>query len=232
MSGQRPAGLEVTSPMTLPAHPSHPQGAPSCAVRDRGATGLTGHEPLSLLTVRRPRVTMGTVTAPARRPEDAAGDADSCAASGRGTGRGRRPLSALPSPPRSLWPGGSSPDHVLAEDVLQDAFLSVWRDPAAFDASPSLPPGCWPWCTTRRWTPSDARSRQRRRKTRAEDDLPLAAPGRSPTSRTTPGPGSSPTACARARQPPRHPAGGPDPGLLRRLPSGRSRPSPTLRSGR
>ena len=33
----------------------------------------------------------------------------------------------------SRWPGASSADDVLAEDVLQEVFLSVWRDPSAYE---------------------------------------------------------------------------------------------------
>jgi RNA polymerase sigma factor (sigma-70 family) len=79
------------------------------------------------------RVIMGVVTSPVRRPDDAAGDADvmrRIRAGDRGGiddlyERFRRPAFALAR--RILA------DDALAEDVLQEVFLSVWRDPGAFD---------------------------------------------------------------------------------------------------
>ena len=79
------------------------------------------------------RVTMGAVTSPVRRPDDAAGDADVMRRIRAGDRtavdelyeRFRRPAFALAR--RILA------DDTLAEDVLQEVFLSVWRDPAAFD---------------------------------------------------------------------------------------------------
>ena len=76
---------------------------------------------------------MGAVTRPARRPEHELPGRRS-AAPHRGGRRGavddlyerfRRPAFALAR--RILA------DDTLAEDVLQDVFLSVWRDPGAFD---------------------------------------------------------------------------------------------------
>jgi RNA polymerase sigma factor (sigma-70 family) len=79
------------------------------------------------------RVTMGAVTTPARRPEDAEGDADLLRRIRAGDQtavdglyeRFRRPAFALAR--RILA------DDVLAEDVLQEVFLSIWRDPSAFE---------------------------------------------------------------------------------------------------
>ena len=79
------------------------------------------------------RVTMGAVSTPARRPEDAAGDADVLRRIRAGDPtaiddlyeRFRRPAFALAR--RILA------DDVLAEDVLQEVFLSVWRDPSAYE---------------------------------------------------------------------------------------------------
>src|SRR3954452_18537020 len=83
--------------------------------------------------LRTMRVTMGAVSTPARRPEDAAGDADILRRIRAGDptaiddlyARFRRPAFALAR--RILA------DDVLAEDVLQEVFLSVWRDPAAYE---------------------------------------------------------------------------------------------------
>ena len=97
---------------------------------------------------------------PARRPEDDAADADlvrRIRAGDRGAvddlyERFRRPAFALAR--RILG------DDVLAEDVLQDVFLSVWRDPGAFDGGRgSFASWLLAWSTTRRSTPSAARSR-------------------------------------------------------------------------
>jgi RNA polymerase sigma-70 factor (ECF subfamily) len=79
------------------------------------------------------RVTMGAVSTPVRRPEDAAGDADILRRIRAGDPgaiddlyeRFRRPAFALAR--RILA------DDVLAEDVLQEVFLSVWRDPSAYE---------------------------------------------------------------------------------------------------
>jgi RNA polymerase sigma-70 factor (ECF subfamily) len=78
-------------------------------------------------------VTMGAVTTPSRRPEDAEGDADLLRRIRAGDQtavdglyeRFRRPAFALAR--RILA------DDVLAEDVLQEVFLSIWRDPSAFE---------------------------------------------------------------------------------------------------
>jgi RNA polymerase sigma-70 factor (ECF subfamily) len=76
---------------------------------------------------------MGAVSTPARRPEDAAGDADVLRRIRAGDptaiddlyARFRRPAVALAR--RILA------DDALAEDVLQEVFLSVWRDPSAYE---------------------------------------------------------------------------------------------------
>src|SRR3954454_6272774 len=76
---------------------------------------------------------MGAVSRPPRRPEDAPGDADVLQRIRAGDrsavddlyARFRRPAFALAR--RILA------DDVLAEDVLQEVFLSVWRDPAAYE---------------------------------------------------------------------------------------------------
>ena len=79
------------------------------------------------------RVTMGAVSTPVRRPEDAAGDAEIL----------RRIRAGDPSAVDDLYERFRRPafalarrilaDDVLAEDVLQEVFLSVWRDPAAYE---------------------------------------------------------------------------------------------------
>ena len=76
---------------------------------------------------------MGGVSTPVRRPGDAEGDADVLRRIRAGDPRAiddlyerfRRPAFALAR--RILG------DDVLAEDVLQEVFLSVWRDPSAYE---------------------------------------------------------------------------------------------------
>ena len=123
------------------------------------------------------RVTMGLVTQPPRRADDAARDADVMRrihAGDRGAvdelyERFRRPAYALAR--RILA------DDALAEDVLQEVFLSVWRDPASFDRGRgSL--SSW-LLTVVHHKAVDAVRReesQRRRQTQAEDELVLDAP--------------------------------------------------------
>src|SRR6476661_4124272 len=81
------------------------------------------------------RVTMGAVSRPVRPPQSGSEDDDlvrRIRAGDRGAVddlylRFRRPAFALAR--RILA------DDALAEDVLQDVFLSVWRDPGAYDQS-------------------------------------------------------------------------------------------------
>src|SRR5688500_10755644 len=125
MSGQRPSGLEVTwhctsftsvTPVTRAAclaPPLCPQRAD--VNRARGAS-------------RPRRATTGPVPSPRRPAEDAARDADLMRRISAGDrsavdalyARFRRPAYALAR--RILA------DETMAEDVLQEVFLSVWRD--------------------------------------------------------------------------------------------------------
>jgi RNA polymerase sigma factor (sigma-70 family) len=120
---------------------------------------------------------MGAVSPPVRRPEDPAADADLLRRIGAGDRtavddlyeRFRRPAFALAR--RILA------DDSLAEDVLQEVFLSVWRDPAAYDrARGSL--SSW-LLTVVHHKAVDAVRReesQRRRQTLAEEESALAEP--------------------------------------------------------
>ena len=120
---------------------------------------------------------MGAVTRPARRPEGDSGDADLAArvrAGDRGAvddlyDRFRRPAFALAR--RILA------DDTLAEDVVQDVFLSVWRDPHAYDrARGSF--SSWLMAMVHHKAVDAVRREEshRRRQSRAEDDLALTAP--------------------------------------------------------
>jgi RNA polymerase sigma factor (sigma-70 family) len=120
---------------------------------------------------------MGAVSPPERRPADDPADAALVRRIRAGERdavddlyeRFRRPAFALAR--RILA------DDTLAEDVLQDVFLSVWRDPSAFDRARG---GFASWLLALvHHKAVDAVRReesQRRRQTRAGDELVLAAP--------------------------------------------------------
>ncbi|HEX2074467.1 MAG TPA: sigma-70 family RNA polymerase sigma factor [Geodermatophilus sp.] len=120
---------------------------------------------------------MGAVSRPARPTGEDPRDADlvlRIRAGDRGAiddlyDRFRRPAFALAR--RILA------DDTLAEDVLQDVFLSVWRDPGAFDRGRG---SFASWLMTLvHHKAVDAVRREeahRRRQTRAEDDLLRSAP--------------------------------------------------------
>jgi RNA polymerase sigma-70 factor (ECF subfamily) len=119
---------------------------------------------------------MGLVSRPARRPDES-GDADlvrRVAAGDRGAvddlyERFRRPAFALAR--RILA------DDVLAEDVLQDVFLTVWRDPGAYDRSRGSF-SSWLMAMVHHKAVDAVRREEshRRRQTRAEEEHDLAAP--------------------------------------------------------
>jgi RNA polymerase sigma factor (sigma-70 family) len=120
---------------------------------------------------------MGVVSPPVRRPEDPAADADvlrRLRAGDRGAieelyDRFRRPAFALAR--RILG------DDVLAEDVVQEVFLGVWRDPAAYDrARGSL--ASWLLAVVHHKAVDAVRREesQRRRQTLAEEELALDEP--------------------------------------------------------
>ena len=68
-------------------------------------------------------------------------------------------------------------DDVLAEDVVQDVFLTVWRDPAAFDTARGSF-SSWLLAMVHHKAVDAVRREEshRRRQTRAEDDLALSTP--------------------------------------------------------
>jgi RNA polymerase sigma-70 factor (ECF subfamily) len=120
---------------------------------------------------------MGLVSRPARRPGDDSGDADlvrRVSAGDRGAvddlyERFRRPAFALAR--RILA------DDVLAEDVLQDVFLTVWRDPGAYDRSRGTF-SSWLMAMVHHKAVDAVRREEshRRRQARAEEDHDLTAP--------------------------------------------------------
>ena len=120
---------------------------------------------------------MVLVSRPTRSPEEGAADLElirRVAAGDRGAvddlyERFRRPAFALAR--RVLG------DDVLAEDVLQDVFLGIWRDPAAFDGSRGSV-ASWLLAMVHHKAVDSVRREEshRRRQARAEDDLVLSAP--------------------------------------------------------
>jgi RNA polymerase sigma factor (sigma-70 family) len=126
---------------------------------------------------RTPHVTMGLVSRPRRSPEDGVADLElvrRVAAGDRGAvddlyQRFRRPAFALAR--RVIA------DDTLAEDVLQDVFLSIWRDPSGFDRARGTASS---WVLTMvHHKAVDAVRREeshRRRRARAEEELALDAP--------------------------------------------------------
>ena len=123
------------------------------------------------------RVIMGAVTSRVRPADDPAGDADVLRRIRAGDrsavddlyARFRRPAFALAR--RILA------DDALAEDVLQEVFLSVWRDPAAFDRGKGSV-ASWLLAVVHHKAVDAVRREesQRRRQARAEDELVLDAP--------------------------------------------------------
>ena len=120
---------------------------------------------------------MGTVTRPARRLGDDPGDADIVSRLCQGDrsavddlyDRFRRPAFALAR--RVLA------DYVLGEGVLQDAFLSVWRDPHAYDSSRGSFASWFLAMVHHKAVDAVRREEsQRRRQARAEQEVVLAAP--------------------------------------------------------
>ena len=122
-------------------------------------------------------MTMGAVTRPARPPERSSPDADLLRRIAAGDAgavddlyeRFRRPAFALAR--RILA------DDTLAEDVIQEVFLSVWRDPGAFDGRRGTF-ASWLMAMVHHKAVDAVRREesQRRRQTLAEDDLVLSAP--------------------------------------------------------
>src|SRR6478609_3374076 len=172
MTGQRPMRDEVTSFLTVVT--STPDGrAGTCDSRHPKMRHRTG----GWVCCEGFRVTMGAVSRPVRPPQSGSEDAAlvrRIRAGDRGAvddlyERFRRPAFALAR--RILA------DDVLAEDVLQDVFLSVWRNPSAYDrARGSF--ASWLLALVHHKAVDSVRREesQRRRQSRAGDELVLAAP--------------------------------------------------------
>ncbi|TFV46867.1 sigma-70 family RNA polymerase sigma factor [Blastococcus sp. TF02A-35] len=122
-------------------------------------------------------MTMGAVSRPVRRPEDGVGDVEILRRIRAGERdavdelyeRFRRPAFALAR--RILADDG------LAEDVLQDVFLGVWRDPYAYDGARGSF-SSWLLAVVHHKAVDAVRREesQRRRQARAEDQAVLDEP--------------------------------------------------------
>ncbi|RZU31437.1 sigma-70 family RNA polymerase sigma factor [Blastococcus saxobsidens] len=120
---------------------------------------------------------MGAVSRPVRRPEDGDGDVEILRRIRAGDrsavddlyDRFRRPAFALAR--RILADDG------LAEDVLQDVFLGVWRDPSGYDGTRGSF-ASWLLAVVHHKAVDAVRREesQRRRQARAEDEAVLEAP--------------------------------------------------------
>jgi RNA polymerase sigma-70 factor (ECF subfamily) len=121
---------------------------------------------------------MGLVTRPPRRAaDDAAADTELMRRVREGDrgavddlyDRFRRPAFALARRVLS--------DDTLAEDVLQDVFLAIWKDPGAFDGARGSV-ASWLLAMVHHKAVDAVRREEshRRRQTRAEDDLRLTEP--------------------------------------------------------
>lgn len=120
---------------------------------------------------------MGLVSSPARRVGDGPAGADLLLRMRAGDRSAVDELYDRYSRPAFALARRILADEVLAEDVLQDVFLSVWRDPGAFDAARG---SFSSWLMTMvHHQAVDAVRREeshRRRQARAEDDLVLSTP--------------------------------------------------------
>ncbi|SNS48671.1 RNA polymerase sigma-70 factor, ECF subfamily [Geodermatophilus pulveris] len=120
---------------------------------------------------------MGLVSSPARRVGDGPAGADLVLRIRAGDRRAVDDLYDRYSRPAFSLARRVLGDDVLAEDVVQDVFLSVWRDPGAFDAARGSF-SSWLMAMVHHKAVDAVRREesQRRRQGRAEDELTLAEP--------------------------------------------------------
>src|ERR1700712_4453429 len=120
---------------------------------------------------------MGAVSRPVRRPADDREDAELLRRVRAGERDAVDALYERFSRPAFALARRILADDVLAEDVLQDVFVTVWRDPGAFDRARG---GVASWVLAMvHHKAVDAVRREeahRRRQARAQEDLVLAAP--------------------------------------------------------
>ena len=120
---------------------------------------------------------MGLVSSPARRVGDGPAGADLILRMRAGDRSAVDELYDRYSRPAFALARRILADEVLAEDVLQDVFLSVWRDPGAFDAARGSF-SSWLMAMVHHKAVDAVRREEahRRRQSRAEEDLVLRAP--------------------------------------------------------
>jgi len=120
---------------------------------------------------------MGAVSRPARRPEEDSADVDLVRRIRAGERAAVDGLYQRFSRPAYALARRILADDALAEDVLQEVFVSVWRDPAAFDRSRGTVASWLLGMVHHKAVDAVRREEsQRRRRARAEDDLALSAP--------------------------------------------------------
>ena len=120
---------------------------------------------------------MGLVSSPARRVGDGPAGADLLVRMRAGDRSAVDELYDRYSRPAFALARRILADAALAEDVLQDVFLSVWRDPGAYDpARGSF--SSWLMAMVHHKAVDAVRKEEshRRRQSRAEDDLALSTP--------------------------------------------------------
>ena len=120
---------------------------------------------------------MGAVSRPARRPEEDSADVDLVRRIRAGERAAVDDLYQRFARPAFALARRILADDGLAEDVLQDVFVTVWRDPAAFDRARGTV-AAWVLGMVHHKAVDAVRREesQRRRRTRAEDDLALSEP--------------------------------------------------------
>lgn len=120
---------------------------------------------------------MGAVTRPARRPEEDFADVDLVRRIRAGERAAVDDLYLRFRAPAFALARRILADDGLAEDVVQDVFVSVWRDPAAFDRARGSV-ASWLLAMVHHKAVDAVRREesQRRRRARAEDDLALRVP--------------------------------------------------------
>jgi RNA polymerase sigma factor (sigma-70 family) len=120
---------------------------------------------------------MGAVTTPARRLEDPTGDADVMQRIRVGDRSGLEELYERYRRPAFALARRILADDILAEDVLQEVFLSVWRDPSAFDRGRGSV-ASWLLAVVHHKAVDAVRREesQRRRQLQAEEEMALEAP--------------------------------------------------------
>jgi RNA polymerase sigma factor (sigma-70 family) len=120
---------------------------------------------------------MGAVSRPARRPEEDSADVDLVRRIRAGERTAVDDLYQRFARPAFALARRILADDGLAEDVLQDVFVTVWRDPAAFDRARGTV-AAWVLGMVHHKAVDAVRREesQRRRRARTEDDLALNAP--------------------------------------------------------